>query len=89
MQLERKMFGQSRFIGCFGRAEPASYFDVYREEFGSDPTIKPVDKHAVDFLAEHVYYCWLLTHLIYCVLLRFICVYLLKETQVDQRSFVV
>ncbi|MHC4190738.1 MAG: nucleoside hydrolase, partial [Planctomycetota bacterium] len=38
----------------FGRAEPASYMEVYRKEFGSDPTIKPVDKHAVDFLIDTI-----------------------------------
>lgn len=54
MELEQKMFGQSRYIGCFERAEPASYLDVYRKEFGSDPTIKPVDKHAVDFLIDTI-----------------------------------
>jgi len=54
MELEQKMFGQSRYIGCFERAEPASYLDVYRKEFGNDPTIKPVDKHAVDFLIDTI-----------------------------------
>ncbi|MHC4189086.1 MAG: nucleoside hydrolase, partial [Planctomycetota bacterium] len=54
MELEQKMFGQSRYIGCFGRAEPTSYMEVYRKEFGSDPRIEPVDKHAVDFLIDTI-----------------------------------
>jgi len=54
MEVEQQMFGQSRYTGCFRRAEPASYLDVYRKEFGSDPTIKPVDKHAVDFLIDTI-----------------------------------
>jgi inosine-uridine nucleoside N-ribohydrolase len=53
--VERKMFGySSSYIGCFSRPEPPSYLDVYRAEFGSDPTIKPVDKHAVDFLIDTI-----------------------------------
>jgi len=52
---ERKMFGySSSYIGCFSRPEPPSYLDVYRAEFGSDPAIKPVDKHAVDFLIDTI-----------------------------------
>ncbi|MHC4558893.1 MAG: nucleoside hydrolase [Planctomycetota bacterium] len=55
MGLERKMFGySSSYIGCFGRAEPESYLDVYREKFGIAPTIKPVDKHAVTFLIDTI-----------------------------------
>ncbi len=55
LEIERKMFGySSSYIGCFSRAEPPSYLDVYRAEFGSDPTIKPVDKHAVDFLIDTI-----------------------------------
>jgi inosine-uridine nucleoside N-ribohydrolase len=55
METERKMFGfSSDYIGCFRRAEPASYLDVYRKEFGSDPTVEPVDKHAVAFLIETI-----------------------------------
>jgi inosine-uridine nucleoside N-ribohydrolase len=55
MEVERKMFGfSSSYTGCFERTEPASYLDVYRIEFGSRPTIKPVDKHAVDFLIDTI-----------------------------------
>ncbi len=55
LELERKMFGyNSNYIGCFSRPEPASYLDVYRKEFGNDPRIKPVDKHAVDFLIDTI-----------------------------------
>jgi inosine-uridine nucleoside N-ribohydrolase len=55
IELERKMFGySSSYIGCFGRAEPESYLDVYREKFVSSPTMKPVDKHAVNFLIDTI-----------------------------------
>jgi inosine-uridine nucleoside N-ribohydrolase len=55
LEIERKMFGySSSYIGCFSRAEPSSYLDVYRAEFGSEPTIKPVNKHAVDFLIDTI-----------------------------------
>ena len=55
LEVERKMFGfSSSYIGCFRRIEPASYLDVYRTEFGGRPIIKPVDKHAVDFLIDTV-----------------------------------
>lgn len=55
LEVEQKMFGYgSGFIGCFSRTEPESYLEVYRREFGSRPTIKPVDKHAVDFLIDTI-----------------------------------
>ena len=55
LEVERKMFGYgSGFVGCFSRAEPESYREVYRRAFGSRPTIKPVDKHAVNFLIDTI-----------------------------------
>ena len=55
IQTERKMFGyRSGFIGCFARIEPASYLEVYRKEYRSEPTIKPVKKHAVNFLIDTI-----------------------------------
>ena len=55
MEVERKMFGfSSSYTGCFSRTEPASYLDVYRNEFGGRPKIKPSDKHAVDFLIDTI-----------------------------------
>ena len=55
LEIERKMFGYgSGFVGCFSRAEPESYMEVYGREFGGRPTIKPVDKHAVDFLIDTI-----------------------------------
>jgi inosine-uridine nucleoside N-ribohydrolase len=55
LEIERKMFGYgSGFVGCFSRAEPKSYLDVYRREFGNRPTIKPVDEHAVDFFIDTI-----------------------------------
>jgi inosine-uridine nucleoside N-ribohydrolase len=55
MEVERKMFGySSSYVGCFARAEPASYLDVYREKYRTTPATKPVDKHAVDFLIDTI-----------------------------------
>lgn len=55
LEVEQKMFGySSSYVGCFARVEPASYLDVYRKEYRTRPKIKPVDKHAVDFLIDTV-----------------------------------
>ena len=55
MEVERKMFGfSSSYIGCFRRAEPKSYLDVYRNEFSSAPTLKPLRRHAVGFLIDTI-----------------------------------
>jgi len=55
LKVERKMFGySSSYVGCFSRTEPKSYLQVYRREFGNQPTIKPADKHAVDFLVDTI-----------------------------------
>jgi inosine-uridine nucleoside N-ribohydrolase len=55
IQLEREMFGyRSGFIGCFAREEPVSYLEVYSKEYRSTPTIKPEEKHAVNFLIDTI-----------------------------------
>lgn len=56
IEVERQMFGigKSSYTGCFLRPEPASYLDVYREKFESEPTMKPIEKHAVNFLIETI-----------------------------------
>jgi len=55
IQVERKIFGyRSGFVGCFARIEPASYLEVYRKEYRSAPKIKPVKKHAVNFLIDTI-----------------------------------
>ncbi|GAK58567.1 inosine-uridine preferring nucleoside hydrolase [Candidatus Vecturithrix granuli] len=56
IELERQMFGigASSYIGCFGRPEPASYLDVYKEKFGGEPTLKPIEQHGVNFLIETI-----------------------------------
>ncbi len=56
MEVERQMFGigKSSYTGCFRRPEPASYLDVYREKFGGEPTLKPIEKHGVQFLIETI-----------------------------------
>lgn len=55
LHVERKMFGfSSSYVGCFARPEPGSYLDVYRAEFADRPTIRPVARHAVDFLIDTI-----------------------------------
>jgi len=55
MNIEREIFGySSSYTGCFERLEPASYLDVYQMEFASQPAIKPVRKHAVNFLIDTI-----------------------------------
>ena len=55
MKIEQEMFGySSSYTGCFTRVEPASYLEVYEREFGSRPAIKPVEKHAVNFLIDTI-----------------------------------
>ena len=55
MKIEREMFGySSSYTGCFARIEPTSYLEVYRKEYRSAPKIKPVDKHAVNFLIDTI-----------------------------------
>ena len=56
MEAERQLFGIgiSDYAGAFRRPEPASYTDVYSERFGSRPTMKPIEQHAVNFLIETI-----------------------------------
>ena len=54
IESEQKMLGQPRYVGCFGRPEPASYLHVYEEKFGGSPTIKPANTHAVTFLIDTI-----------------------------------
>ena len=54
IKAEQQLFGESEYTGCFERPEPASYLDVYHEQFGREPAIKPIGKHAVDFLIETI-----------------------------------
>jgi inosine-uridine nucleoside N-ribohydrolase len=55
MKIEREMFGySSSYIGCFARIEPVSYPHVYRADFGGEATIKPLKKHAVNFLIDTI-----------------------------------
>jgi inosine-uridine nucleoside N-ribohydrolase len=55
LSVEREMFGfNSSYIGCFARPEPGSHLDVYRSDFTHGPRMRPVAKHAVDFLIDTV-----------------------------------
>lgn len=55
LHLEREMFGlNSSYVGCFARPEPGSYLDVYRSDLAHGPRIRPVARHAVDFLIDTI-----------------------------------
>jgi inosine-uridine nucleoside N-ribohydrolase len=54
--LERKLFGQGTdlWVGDFGYDDPKSWQEVYLERYGQEPTVRPIDKHAVDFIIDSV-----------------------------------
>lgn len=56
MALERQLYGigHDSWAGSFGYPEPASWQDVYRKQYGTEPTVKPIEQHAVDFIIEQV-----------------------------------
>ena len=54
--LERELWGQGYdlWIGSFGLEKPASWQSFYRERYGASPRLKPVQKHAVNFIIDTV-----------------------------------
>ena len=56
MPLERQLYGigTDSWAGSFGYPEPESWQSVYRQEYGMEPAVKPIDQHAVDFIIEQV-----------------------------------
>ena len=55
-ELERKSIGRGHDVwtGSFGLPQPKSWQEVYRTRYGKEPSVKPVDKHAVDFIIDTV-----------------------------------
>ena len=56
MKNERPLFGigHDDWAGSFSTPEPESWQAVYKKFYGSEPTVKPIDQHAVDFIIEQV-----------------------------------
>lgn len=56
LELERKMFGigPSKYIGAFGRPEPAFWAEFYEKQYGKKPETKISEQHGVDFIIEQV-----------------------------------
>lgn len=56
MALERQLYGigHDSWAGSFGYPEPVFWQDVYRRQYGAEPTVQPVEQHAVDFIIEQV-----------------------------------
>ena len=56
MALERPLFGigHDSWAGSFGYPEPESWYVLYKKQYGAEPTVKPVEQHAVDFIIEQV-----------------------------------
>ena len=46
--------GHDTWIGSFGLEKPQSWQEVYKKSYGADATLKPVDKHAVNFIIDTV-----------------------------------
>ena len=55
-ELERKLTGRGHdeWVGSFGLPQPESWQAVYRELYGSEPKVQPIEKHAVDFIIDTV-----------------------------------
>jgi inosine-uridine nucleoside N-ribohydrolase len=56
MALERQLFGigHDYWAGSYPYPEPESWYAYYKQHYGAEPTIKPDDRHAVDFIIEQV-----------------------------------
>lgn len=53
---ERKAngMGHDAWLGSFGYPQPESWQAFYKKHYGKEPTARPVDKHAVDFIIDTV-----------------------------------
>ncbi len=54
--LERKFLGRGHdlWTGSFGLEKPASWQAAYEKAYGCKPKLKPVDKHAVNFIIDTI-----------------------------------
>jgi len=52
---ERVLFGiGDAYVGAAGYPEPKTWESVYLQKYGSEPTVKPLDMKAVNFIIEQV-----------------------------------
>lgn len=53
---ERQLVGRGHdtWTGSFGLEKPESWQAAYKKSYGADSTLKPVDKHAVNFIIDTV-----------------------------------
>ena len=56
MTLERQLYGigHDYWAGSYTYPEPESWYAYYKQHYGVEPTVKPDDRHAVDFIIEQV-----------------------------------
>jgi len=56
MALERPLFGigHDSWAGSYTYPEPESWYSYYKQLYGLEPTVKPIEQHAVDFLIEQI-----------------------------------
>ncbi len=55
-KLERRLVGRGHdyWVGSFGLERPASWQAAYEAAYGAKPAVKPVDRHAVNFIIDTV-----------------------------------
>ena len=54
LEAEERLWGQSEYLGAYGRPRPESYLALDREPAIGYPTSKPAAEHAVDFLVRAI-----------------------------------
>lgn len=54
LDAEERLYGNSEYIGAFGRPRPESYKNIGREIYGGNPTTEPQAEHAVDFIIRAI-----------------------------------
>lgn len=54
--LERASYGMGHdlWLGSLGIKKPKSWEDFYKKHYGRNPTLKPIDEHAVNFLINTI-----------------------------------
>lgn len=46
--------GHDEYLGAFQKPKPESWLASYRQEYGAEPQMKPVDQHAVNFIIDTI-----------------------------------
>jgi inosine-uridine nucleoside N-ribohydrolase len=56
MTLERQLYGigHDYWAGSHSYPEPESWYSYYKQHYGTEPTAKPIEQHAVDFIIEQI-----------------------------------